>query len=175
MFSLLLCRNTPCFKKCSSKALVYLHHLESCFFSLIQSALDGFNVALFAYGQTGSGKTYTMEGKGMWDPNPIQSAYHTPSAILPDTVSCLKTFFFICGFIALTAFFLGGHHTSGRRTHISANVNFRHVSHYHIIALECYQFFTSRLLSDRRGWTYRIDLSVLEVCRCTVKTIFVMC
>jgi len=29
---------------------------------LVQSALDGFKVAIFAYGQTGSGKTYTMEG-----------------------------------------------------------------------------------------------------------------
>lgn len=29
---------------------------------LVQSVLDGFNVAIFAYGQTGSGKTYTMEG-----------------------------------------------------------------------------------------------------------------
>lgn len=30
--------------------------------NLIQSAFDGFNVAIFAYGQTGSGKTHTMVG-----------------------------------------------------------------------------------------------------------------
>lgn len=30
--------------------------------NLIQSAFDGYNVAIFAYGQTGSGKTFTMVG-----------------------------------------------------------------------------------------------------------------
>lgn len=30
--------------------------------NLVQSAFDGYNVAIFAYGQTGSGKTHTMQG-----------------------------------------------------------------------------------------------------------------
>jgi len=35
--------------------------------SLIQSAMEGFNVCIMAYGQTGSGKTFSMIGE---DENP---------------------------------------------------------------------------------------------------------
>jgi len=46
---------------------------------LVQSALDGYKVAIFAYGQTGSGKTHTMEG-------PPTSA-SAVSAVEPDASS----------------------------------------------------------------------------------------
>lgn len=35
---------------------------ESCAFSLVESALEGYNGTVFAYGQTGAGKTFTMVG-----------------------------------------------------------------------------------------------------------------
>jgi len=43
---------------------------------LVQSALDGYKVAIFAYGQTGGGKTHTMEG----------SAADEAAGIIPRTV-----------------------------------------------------------------------------------------
>ncbi|XP_077515847.1 uncharacterized protein LOC144125913 isoform X2 [Amblyomma americanum] len=42
------------------------HHTQEDVFnetnSLVQSAMDGYNVCIFAYGQTGSGKTHTLTG-----------------------------------------------------------------------------------------------------------------
>lgn len=35
---------------------------ESCGYSLVENALDGYNGTIFAYGQTGAGKTFTMVG-----------------------------------------------------------------------------------------------------------------
>eukprot|EP00435_Cladocopium_sp_Y103_P061672 s376_g23.t1 len=49
---------------------------------LVQSALDGYRVAILAYGQTGSGKTYTMLG-------PSEEASEDPG-VLPRTVEQLK-------------------------------------------------------------------------------------
>lgn len=37
---------------------------------LVQSALDGYRVAILAYGQTGGGKTYTMDGQQVESPSP---------------------------------------------------------------------------------------------------------
>lgn len=48
---------------------------------LVQSALDGYRVAILAYGQTGSGKTYTMLG-------PSEEASQDPG-VLPRTVELI--------------------------------------------------------------------------------------
>lgn len=54
---------------------------------LVQSALDGYKVAIVAYGQTGGGKTYTMDGP--------QEESHRPSGesegIIPRTVDLIFT------------------------------------------------------------------------------------
>jgi kinesin family protein C1 len=42
---------------------------------LIQSALDGYNVAIFAYGQTGSGKTHTMSSADGVIPQAVRQIY----------------------------------------------------------------------------------------------------
>lgn len=50
---------------------------------LVQSALDGYKVAIFAYGQTGSGKTHTMEG-------PVESLRSAETAgVIPRTVDLI--------------------------------------------------------------------------------------
>eukprot|EP00929_Paragymnodinium_shiwhaense_P048066 TRINITY_DN24359_c0_g2_i1.p1 TRINITY_DN24359_c0_g2~~TRINITY_DN24359_c0_g2_i1.p1 ORF type:complete len:760 (-),score=234.98 TRINITY_DN24359_c0_g2_i1:365-2644(-) len=48
---------------------------------LVQSALDGYKVAIFAYGQTGSGKTYTMDGPPQPDQRTAENA-----GVIPRTV-----------------------------------------------------------------------------------------
>jgi len=35
---------------------------ETCGYSIVENALEGFNGTIFAYGQTGAGKTFTMVG-----------------------------------------------------------------------------------------------------------------
>jgi hypothetical protein len=35
---------------------------ETCAYSIVENALEGFNGTMFAYGQTGAGKTFTMVG-----------------------------------------------------------------------------------------------------------------
>jgi kinesin family protein C1 len=50
---------------------------------LVQSALDGYRVAIFAYGQTGGGKTYTMEG-----PQGAKGDTHS-AGIIPRTVDLI--------------------------------------------------------------------------------------
>ncbi|ORY81600.1 kinesin [Protomyces lactucae-debilis] len=42
---------------------------------LVQSALDGYNVAIFAYGQTGSGKTHTMSSQDGMIPRAVEQIY----------------------------------------------------------------------------------------------------
>ncbi|CAK0852686.1 unnamed protein product [Prorocentrum cordatum] len=50
---------------------------------LVQSALDGYRVAVFAYGQTGGGKTHTMDG-----PPPEQRTADT-AGVIPRTVDLI--------------------------------------------------------------------------------------
>jgi len=51
---------------------------------LVQSALDGYKVAIFAYGQTGGGKTYTMDG-----PQGVVDAPAGSQGVIPRTVDLI--------------------------------------------------------------------------------------
>lgn len=51
---------------------------------LVQSALDGYKVAIFAYGQTGGGKTYTMDG-----PQCDRKLEPSSAGIIPRTVDLI--------------------------------------------------------------------------------------
>eukprot|EP00930_Biecheleria_cincta_P002656 TRINITY_DN103658_c0_g1_i1.p1 TRINITY_DN103658_c0_g1~~TRINITY_DN103658_c0_g1_i1.p1 ORF type:complete len:593 (-),score=115.83 TRINITY_DN103658_c0_g1_i1:106-1884(-) len=50
---------------------------------LVQSALDGYRVAIFAYGQTGGGKTYTMDGPQ------VENAAPETRGVIPRTVDLI--------------------------------------------------------------------------------------